>query len=859
MDVVEKSESRVEREIVIMHDDEVKLLNHTSESQAEQIGPQMMVEEVGFPLVQEVKSSLSTPQNDEVFQVLETASTEASPQGVLKSEAPVFEKALPVVIPQDETRFFEEFSIVKPASNMRSESEICATEERGSDYVQTKNVESKFEECSRIERKFTCSEEASVDVHSGDSAKQDTTKDFLKAVNTVDLAFPLQKSSEEFAGVAREAELRHTLAAKWIHEVSIDVFIPDAWVEVEMSSVTEPEASTAGIAPSLASEKTLLGLVSVEHVKWGLIERPSAIGATELEKQGAPQVFEKGTDIIELEKQGRELISQSLGIEEPITGTEREIAFEKSKSMNLPEQALPDSVEWNSDPSNECEMTNQELQVLPIQVAEASKNIVPTSTEDEDIGYKGSLPLTSGEVSESMVWKFAPTQVETINVAEGSPCTSESPVLAEVELTCQRTTDVDSNQDERYVKSTARVPSFTDWGRVPEVDASTTDTMTEELESKSAASKPSEGSADIKEQVRRIWSLKNLKKRPFTVEPRTLTEQAIRPVKPKAPKAIGLAWPPTPLTTAEDNHYVHTNDTASPRQREADSVGATDTIVAEPKEELQESESSPSEEFEGAMDGAEADIKAQNLQRLWSLKYLQTRPVMVGPRTVAQQTPNLVKLTAPKVVGLAWPPAPAMDGAEADIKAQYLQTSSEMVGPRTAAQQIPNLVKLTAPKVVGLSWPPAPAIKAQYLQTRPLMVGPRTAAQQTPKPLKLRAPKVVGLSWPPAPTMDGAEADIKVQSLNARPVRVGPRTAAQQTPKLVKLTAPKVVGLSWPPAPAMNGAEADIKAQYLQTSPVMVGPGTAAQQTPKPVKLGVPKVVGLSWPPAPLIAAPVIM
>ena len=64
-----------------------------------------MVEEVGFPLVQkEAKSSLST-QSDEVSQVLETASTEASPQGILKSEASVFEKALPVVIPQDETRF----------------------------------------------------------------------------------------------------------------------------------------------------------------------------------------------------------------------------------------------------------------------------------------------------------------------------------------------------------------------------------------------------------------------------------------------------------------------------------------------------------------------------------------------------------------------------------------------------------------------------------------------------------------------------------------------------------------------------------------------------------------------------------
>jgi hypothetical protein len=846
MDMVEETKPQVEGEIVIMHYDEVEVRTPTSECQAEQNGAHVMVDEV----VQN-ELSLSTPRNGEVSHVVETE---------LKSEALVLkEKASPALDPQEEARYVEEFLVVKPASNMRLESEISATEGWQPGNVQTGNEEPKPDaECSRIERKFSCSEEASVDVHSEDSEKRGAMQD-LKAVSIVEShALLLQESSEGFAGVAQEVETEPSLAVKWSYEVSVDVILPDEWVEVEMHSVAEPEASTAGRAPSDTPSPP--GLLCTERENSNLItehEAPSATGA------------------IELENQGRELTSESLSIEEP-TGTEREMASPISfgtqeSSMNPPEQQFPDSGEWEAHHSTESETTGQELQpALPIQGGKPSEIAVPSSSQDEDLDFRLCRPAASGKADESMVWEFAPPQVERINVAESSPCTSESPVLPDVELTCERTTDVDSNQGEMPVKSTGRVPSFADWEREVEVDDRTTGAVFEELESTSASPKQSEGIADTTEHVQSLWSLKNLKKRPLMVEPRAVTEQAMRSVKPKAPKAVGLSWPPAPLAAAEDKQCVDTSDAlTSPRQPAAEFVGATATIAAEAKEELLVSPSDQS------IHGAEANIKEPGVQRLWSLKYLKTRPVMVEPRTVTQQILKPVKLKAPKVVGLSWPPTPL---AAAEDK-HCVDTNDALTSPRQTAAECggaTDVIAAEAKEELELVSPPDQGIHGaeanmkepdvqrvwslKYFQTSAVTVETRTITQQILEPLKLKAPKVVGLSWPPAP-LTAAEDKHCVDTNDALPSPS--QTGAESVGATATIAAEAKEELQLV-SPSDHGAEANMKEpdvqrvcslEYLKTRAVMVEPRSVTKQILEPVTLKAPKVVGLSWPPAPLTAA----
>lgn len=733
MDVVEKTKPRVEMAMVIIHGDEVELLVPRSESQGQQNGAQMLVDEVGPPVFQkEIKSSLCTPQNGEVTHVVESAPIEASPQALLKPGAPVTEeKALPLRDPQEKET---------PACNMRSESGVYATEGGESSTVQTESEETKFTGCFRIERKFSCSEEASVDVHSDDSEERDIM------VSVVDHPL-LQKNCEEFAGVA-QGETEPSLAAKWTHEVSIDVFIPDGWVETEMLSHAEPETSGADIATDFA--EPVNRNLTTEH------EAPAATGAVEFEKQEVPQVCENRMETTELENQGTELISQSLGIQESVTRMETEVASPNSSStpsVNHPEQPLPGSVERESNHSNECETLSQVLQDLPVQVGEAPKNDMPTSTQDEDRDLRASLLPTSREASESMAWEFTSTQVERVNMAD-----------------VERIIDVDSHQGEGHVKNTGRVPSFVDWERVIEVDARATDvTMVEVLETSSAPPKQSKGTAEIREQDQQIWSLKNLKKRPLLLDARTVTEQSIRLVKPKAPKVVGLSWPPMPLTDALGKHYVDMEDAVtSPRHRTPESVGVTDTIIAEVNEAVLESESSPFEQPEG-VDGAEANIKEKNLQRIWSLEYLKKRPLMVETRAVTEQSIRVVKPKAPKVVGLSWPPMPLTDAqdkhcvnmedaftsprqesvgatestvvAEANHEVVLESRSSSLMQPDGVHEVEVNIKEKNLQGIWSL----------EILKERPLMVETRTATEQSIRLVKPKAPKFVGLSWPPTP------------------------------------------------------------------------------------------------------------
>ncbi|KAG0600150.1 hypothetical protein M758_11G011000 [Ceratodon purpureus] len=878
MGVIEQTKLRVEGEIMIMH-----------EGQAEQNGSRRMVDKVACSLLQEeIESSLFTPQYDEVSQVVEIASAEVSPQAPLKSDASVVEeKASPVLDSLEETRSVEIFT----ASNMRIESGIHTRDQEGeADDVRTESGEIKYAECSRIARKLSRSEEASVDVHSEDSEKaQDTTRDFLKTVSNVDLAL-LQKNSEEFAGSPQEVDTEPTLAAKWSHEVSVDVIPPDDWVEAEAEAETRAEVPASGIAPSFESGKpSPSGLVDVEPVSSNLTteyEFPSAIA-------------------IELENQGRELISESqLDVEGPISGTlEREMAspnsigtqssFEKRESVYLPEQPPPHSVEWESYHSIESETTTQEFQGLPIQVGEASQDTVPTSTQDEDINFRVCpSPLTGAEADESIVSEFVqPTELEKLNVAESSPCSPESPEMADVEVACERTTDMDSNiQDESHVVSTPRVPSFAGRERVIEVDAGTTEAMVEELESTSAPPEQSEGVAEIEEQVQSLWSLKNLKKRPL-VKPRSADEQAVRPREPKAPKVVGLPWPPMPLICAEDKHCMDIDDAfTAPGQSVAESVGATDTIVAEPKEVLNlESASPPSEQSEG-MDGVESSIKEQHLRRLWSLQYLKTRPVMLGPSTVTQVSVRSVEQRAPKVVGLPWPPTPltfaedkhcmdtddalkspgqsvadsagATDSVVAEAKEELIRLESAS-SPSEQSEGMDAVESSTKEQHLRRLW------SLQYLKTRPVMLEPTTVTQVSVKTLELKAPKVVGLPWPPMPltTADNMHSVDTDDAFTTAGQSVA--ESAGPTDTIVAVPKEEVIYLESASSPSeesegMDGLEANMNEQhlrrlwslqYLKTRPVMLEPTTVTQVSVKSMELKAPKVIGLPWPPTPYTSA----
>ncbi|XP_024358942.1 uncharacterized protein [Physcomitrium patens] len=210
----------------------------------------------------------ASPSKYEFSQAPANSSTEELPQAILNSEALVMD-----------TRSVKEIGVVEPITNRSLELGVHTIEspEEAEDVqirrlLQESTVSGAADNQTspsaedgtcyetsarspRIERKFSRSKEASVDVHSEDSEKQDAKSDLLKKVDAVDHPFLSLNHSEEYAGVAQVPETDPTLDKKWSQEVSVDVVLPDEPIEVEMDSVDERKASTVETEQSLASEK----------------------------------------------------------------------------------------------------------------------------------------------------------------------------------------------------------------------------------------------------------------------------------------------------------------------------------------------------------------------------------------------------------------------------------------------------------------------------------------------------------------------------------------------------------------------------------------------------------------------------
>lgn len=197
-----------------------------------------------------------------------------------------------------------------------------------------------------------------------------------------------------------------------------------------------------------------------------------------------------------------------------LTEVEREVA-------TIQETPLGTSLEHETTPYKEGKATHMDGEARAQEVEETLLEVHPT---EEETKLEEAIPLVDKKVERSGVEEAPTKRAMKQGTLVPEEMGAESP-------TSEGSKDTDDNGVKVVPKEESHIVEESE-ARVPE---------------KKAGSSSTNAGEDKEEHIQSLWNLKHLKKQPSIGQP-IKSKQASQQVKEKAPKVLGLPWPPAPLS-----------------------------------------------------------------------------------------------------------------------------------------------------------------------------------------------------------------------------------------------------------------------------------------------------------------------